>query len=53
MTSAKMTNSDDSTTELVADLPTPSVQPRVRIPWKQDTIPIVNPNTVVLTMGGM
>src|SRR5262249_55896902 len=32
MMSAKTTNSEDNTTELVADLPTPSVPPLVRIP---------------------
>ena len=31
-TSASTTNSDESTTELVAERPTPSVPPRVRIP---------------------
>src|SRR5204863_4508864 len=52
-TSARITNKDESTTELVADLPTPSVPPRVRMPWKQATIPIMNPKTAVLKIGGM
>jgi len=32
MTSARMTKSEDRTTELVAESPTPAVPPRVRIP---------------------
>ena len=31
-TSARITNSEDKTTELVAARPTPSAPPRVRIP---------------------
>src|SRR5207248_5939954 len=52
-TSARMTNSDERTTALMADLPTPSVPPRVRMPAKQATVPIISPNTAVLRLGGM
>src|SRR5262249_23935133 len=51
-TSARIMNSEHRTTELVADRPTPSVPPCVRIPWKQLTSPIINPNTAVLKVGG-
>src|SRR5271154_6372153 len=33
-TSARITNSEDKTTELVAARPTPAAPPCVRIPWK-------------------
>ena len=46
-----MTKSEDRTTELVADLPTPSVPPWLRIPWKHAITPMIRPNTVVLKVG--
>src|ERR1700691_3698335 len=51
MTSAKITNREDNTTELVAERPTPSVPPRVRIPWKLATRPMIRPKTEVLNVG--
>ena len=51
MTSAKITNSEDKTTALVAERPTPSVPPCVRIPWKQATKPMIRPKTQVLNVG--
>ena len=47
-----MINIDESTTELVADRPTPAVPPLVRIPWKQETKPMIKPNIAVLKVGG-
>ena len=51
-TSARITNSDDKTTELVAARPTPAAPPRVRIPWKHAISPMIRPNTAVLNVGG-
>src|SRR5271166_4074377 len=51
-TSARITNSEDKTTELVAARPTPAAPPWVRIPWKQATRPMISPNTMVLKVGG-
>src|SRR5271165_3295153 len=51
-TSARITNSDDNTTELVAARPTPAAPPCVRIPWKHATSPMIRPNTIVLNVGG-
>src|SRR5208337_2646753 len=47
MTSARMTKSEDRTTELVAENPTPAVPPLARIPWKHPIVPIIKPNTAV------
>src|ERR1700722_15734764 len=52
ITSARMINSDESTTELVAERPPPAVPPLVRIPWKQDTRPMIKQNIAVLKVGG-
>src|SRR5580658_4050096 len=52
ITSARIINSDESTTELVAERPTPAVPPLVRIPWKHETKPMIKPNTAVLKVGG-
>ena len=49
-TSARITNSEDKTTELVAARPTPAAPPWVRIPWKHAIRPIINPNTMVLNI---
>src|SRR5713226_6739621 len=51
-TSAKMIKSEERTTELVAERPTPSVPPCVRIPSKQAITPIMRPKTAVLKVGG-
>src|SRR5271166_4724348 len=50
-TSARMTKSEDRTTELVAENPTPAVPPWVRIPWKHPIIPMIRPKTAVLRVG--
>lgn len=49
--SARITKSEDMTTELVAEIPTPAVPPCVRIPWKQPIIPMINPKMAVLKVG--
>src|SRR6202047_1977207 len=51
MTSARMTNSEERTTELVAESPTPAVPPCVTIPWKHPIIPMISPKTAVLKVG--
>jgi hypothetical protein len=38
-TSARITKSEEMTTELVAEFPTPAVPPFVFIPWKQPIVP--------------
>src|SRR4029077_8218027 len=50
-TSARITKSEERTTELVAESPTPAVPPCVRIPWKQPIVPMIRPNTAVLKVG--
>src|SRR5205823_1556169 len=52
-TSARITNKEERTTELVAVRPTPSVPPLVRMPWKHDTNPMITPNTEVFSIGGI
>src|ERR1700674_2156481 len=51
MTSARMTKSEDRTTELVAERPTPAAPPCVRIPWKHPMVPMMRPKTAVLKVG--
>src|SRR5580658_2615997 len=51
MTSARMTKSEERTTELVAESPTPAVPPCVRMPWKQPIMPMIRPKTTVLKVG--
>src|SRR5271157_2163853 len=51
MTSAKMTKSEDRTTELVAEKPTPAVPPFVRMPWKHPITPMIRPKTAVRRVG--
>jgi len=51
MTSARMTKREDSTTELVAERPTPSVPPSLFIPWKHAIVPMIRPNTAVRNVG--
>src|SRR6202167_6456498 len=51
MTSAKMTNREANTTELVAERPTPWVPPWLRIPWKHAIGAMIRPNTAVRKVG--
>src|SRR5580704_5779113 len=51
-TSARITNSEDKTTELVAARPTPAAPPFVRIPWKHAIVPMIKPKNAVLNVGG-
>jgi hypothetical protein len=52
-TSARITNREERTTELVAVRQTPSVPLFVSIRWKEATSPMITPNTAVFRSGGI
>jgi hypothetical protein len=53
ITSARMMSNDDTTTLFVAAFPTPCAPSFVVYPKKEETVPIMNPKTAVLRVGGM
>jgi hypothetical protein len=50
-TSIRIISNDDATTLLVAARPTPAAPSFVLYPRKEETVPMMNPKTAVLSVG--